>query len=132
MKRVIVCGNCSFRDYGAVKSVLDEMLPQEDVMIVSGHAVGADRLGERWAEENEIPFAVFPACWKKYGKKAGPIRNSQMIAFAREATPMVIAFWDQVSSGTGDTVKKARACGCEVVIIPHETKRQLPPLLGDA
>ena len=131
MKRVIVCGNCSFEDYKSVKNTLDSLLKNESVMIVSGHARGADRLGERWAEGNEIPCAVFPACWKKLGRKAGPIRNSKMIAFAREGTPMVIAFWDQVSSGTGDTVKKAHAAGIETVIIPHETKRQLPPLFDE-
>ena len=43
MKRVIVCGNCSFEDYQSVKNTLDSLLKNESVMIVSGHARGADR-----------------------------------------------------------------------------------------
>jgi hypothetical protein len=51
--------------------------------VVSGGAKGADREGERWAEYHNIPIKKFPADWKQYGRKAGPMRNQQMAEYAQ-------------------------------------------------
>ncbi len=108
-KRIIVPGSKSFNNYPLEERVLNELLPQygEDIEIVSGHAEGADRFGEIYAERHNIKCAVFPAQWEKYGKKAGPIRNSQMIKYAKEQEPAIIAFWNGHSKGTLDTLVKA-------------------------
>lgn len=50
--------------------------------VISGGATGADQEGEKWATERGIPIEVFPANWKKYGRKAGPLRNRQMAEHA--------------------------------------------------
>lgn len=50
--------------------------------VVSGAARGADQDGETWAETRMIPLKRFPADWKAYGRRAGPIRNAQMAAYA--------------------------------------------------
>lgn len=46
--------------------------------VVSGHAHGVDRDGEKWAQVNSIPIILFPADWDRYGKSAGAIRNGEM------------------------------------------------------
>jgi len=68
--------------------------------IVSGTAVGVDRMGEIFAELTKIPVKQFPADWKKYGKSAGYRRNEEMVAYADR----VIAFWDGHSRGTKHTI----------------------------
>ena len=46
--------------------------------------------------ENNIKTLIFPANWEKYGKRAGFIRNEDII----KNCDAVIAFWDGKSKGT--------------------------------
>ncbi len=41
---------------------------------------GADSLAGEWARARGIPETPVPAEWEKHGRKAGPIRNEQMLA----------------------------------------------------
>ncbi len=59
--------------------------------VVSGRAKGADRLGERFAIEHNLPLKLFPANWNLHGKSAGPIRNSEMKNYADAA---IVFIWD--------------------------------------
>ena len=78
--------------------------PWEITEVISGTAKGVDKLGERWAKENNIPCVRYPANWSKYGLKAGPIRNAEMADVA-EAT---IILWDGVSKGTNNMIKLSK------------------------
>ncbi len=69
--------------------------------IVSGAASGIDRLGELWAEKNEIPIYRFPAQWETYGKSAGPKRNKEMAAYG----DALLAIWDGKSPGTRNMIE---------------------------
>ena len=120
-KRVIVAGGRNFDNYQLLQSCLDyifkDISPKVDIEIVSGHAEGADKLGEKYAKDHNLSLKVFPAEWEKYGKKAGSIRNSQMIDYAKEQIPMVVAFWNGKSRGTMDTLSKAQLNGIESIVI---------------
>lgn len=111
--RVIICGGRHFKDYDRLESTMNDVMskitPWCDVIeIVSGHCEGADQLGELYAKNHGLPCKVFPAQWKKFGKAAGPIRNSEMVKYASEAEmPVVVAFRSPRTKGTNDTVKKA-------------------------
>ncbi len=77
MKAAIV-GSRTFNDYGKLQNFINEICEKENIdidTIVSGGAIGADRLGEQYAKNNGIPTVVFLAEWNKYGKRAGIIRN---------------------------------------------------------
>ncbi len=116
--RVIVCGGTEFRDRERCFGVLDRLLAgRGEVEIVSGHARGADLLGEEYAKLHGLALRVFPAEWARYGKAAGPIRNGQMIEYARGEQPLVIAFWDGQSRGTANTLARAREAGIETHVI---------------
>ena len=121
--RVIVAGSRDFDDYEKLKSVLDTTFSglNQPVEIVSGHAKGADMLGEHYAVEKKIPYKVFPADWNKYPIRAGFIRNTQMIEYAMSETPMLIAFWDGTSHGTADTIEKAKKANIECVIVHYDS-----------
>lgn len=126
-KRVIVPGTRTFENYELMCEVLDKVLPTlgDDIEIVSGHAEGADKLGERYAKEHNIKCAVFPADWRSHGRKAGPIRNSQMIKYASEKDPYVIAFWDGMSHGTLDTLVKAERKAIGVLTIIYDGNQEI-------
>lgn len=81
--------------------------------VVSGTARGADIYGEAWAEENGISIVRFSAEWKRYGKKAGPVRNKIMA----ENAEGLIAVWDGNSRGTQSMIKLAQEKGLRVFIL---------------
>ncbi len=97
---VIVAGSRSFKDYQLLKQKLDlllaEKLKSHKLFIVSGNALGADKLGEKYASENDIPIKHFPANWTLHGNKAGYIRNCEMAVIASAA----VIFWDGKSKGS--------------------------------
>jgi len=124
--RIIICGGRHFDSYEKLESIVDGVvgtlnLSNEDIEIVSGHCAGTDQLGEQYADKHGIKCAVFPAEWKKYGRAAGPVRNSQMIDYAAASEkPMVVAFVSPKSKGTLDTVRKAEKKGFKVVVTRYE------------
>lgn len=73
--------------------------------IVSGGARGVDEEAERYARSIGVQVIVFPADWDTYGKRAGYIRNHQIITVADR----VVAFWDGESKGTRYSIDLALA-----------------------
>ncbi len=111
MIRCIVAGGRDFHDYAFAKESLDAIFArQEAVEIVSGGARGADALGERYAAERGWPVKRFPADWSQ-GRKAGPVRNAQMAAYATHLVAL------PGGRGTADMVRQARAAGLEVRVV---------------
>lgn len=110
--RIIICGSRNIDNQEYCFSKLDEIIPKcENVEIISGHAKGADRIGEEYARLHSLEVTIFPADWKRNGKMAGPIRNRKMLLYAMEKDPLVIAFWDGSSPGTKNMIDMARASG---------------------
>ena len=99
MFKVIICGSRNFNDYELLKDSCNYFLSsiKDEIIIISGCARGADTLGEIYAEEKGYSVLRFPADWKKYGKRAGYLRNLQM----SEVADGVIAFFDPDSDNIG-------------------------------
>jgi len=122
-KRVIVCGSRKFNDKELLYNTLDDVVDEYgDIEIISGHAQGADRLAEAYAEDRELKLRIFPAAWKQFGKAAGPIRNRAMLKYAMQAYPLVVAFWDGSSRGTKNMISLASSYGIDVWDANMETK----------
>lgn len=120
-KRVIVCGSRDFTDKETCFRVLDQLLGENpNVEIISGHAKGTDQLGEEYAALRGISTKVFPPDWKRYGRGAGPIRNREMLSYAMEESPLMIAFWDGKSKGTKNMIEIAKAEDMEVHVVLTE------------
>lgn len=130
--RIIVAGGRDFDDYFLLKRALDDYLTclkinnpdfryYSDIEIISGRAKGADRLGERYADDLNLRVACFEANWQKYGKVAGPMRNVEMANYASEEgyTGVLIAFWDGKSRGTKHMIKVAELKGLEVKVVRY-------------
>ena len=107
MFRVIVAGSRSFSDYEMLKYYLDKVLAnvKDPIEIVSGHARGADALGERYAKERGYGLITFPADWASFGKLAGFRRNVQMARYA----DALVAFHDGESRGTQHMIETMRS-----------------------
>ena len=74
--KIIVAGGRNFNDYELLKDALDLLLMfyvelGYEIVIISGTAKGADKLGERYAKERNYKLIRMPADWDKYGKAAG-------------------------------------------------------------
>lgn len=97
--KVIVAGSRNIDDY---KLVVDTIRRSGYTIteVVSGTAVGVDRLGERWAIANNIPIKEMPADWR-HGNSAGPRRNHAMAEYADAA----IIIWDGHSRGTRNMIE---------------------------
>jgi len=95
--KTIVAGGRDFKDWGLMQSSLTKILITE---VVSGHAGGADQMGEWYAKVYKLPCKIFPADWETHGKSAGPIRNIEMAKYGDQ----LVAFWDGKSRGTGHMI----------------------------
>lgn len=116
--KVAVIGGREFKDYNRLKRILD-LYPI--TVVVSGGALGADSLGAKYSKEvlRKEP-EVYEALWgdltvepcvirtrkdgSEYNVLAGMNRNTDIINNCQ----MVVAFWDGVSSGTNDSLDKAK------------------------
>lgn len=81
--------------------------------IVSGGAQGVDRMAEAYAEKHGIPTKIFPADWKRHGRKAGFLRNREIVKHA----DIVAAVWDGKSKGTKITMDLANRLDVPLVVV---------------
>lgn len=106
--RVLVCGGRDFQDQAKLWAALDDLTGV--VLVIHGGARGADSLGGAWAVARGIPVEVFPADWAKHRKKAGILRNIQMLTDGKP--DLVVAA--PGGRGTEDMVRRAVDAGVEV------------------
>jgi hypothetical protein len=114
MKLAIV-GSRTFNNRQLLESILDKH-KNKVTLVVSGGAKGADSLGESWAINNNIPVKIFKPDWKKYGKSAGMIRNEDII----KECDICIAFWDEKSKGTANSIFICEKLNKKVGIIRYD------------
>lgn len=118
--KVIIAGGRNFEDYDLLCRKADKILSQQhEVEVVSGTAKGADKLGERYAEERGFPIKRFPADWGTHGKAAGYIRNEDMALYS----DALIAFWDEQSKGTKHMIDIAELHGLKTRIIKYSVTK---------
>lgn len=116
--KVIVAGCRDLADYELLKEKCDFYLQNqqpEDIVVISGHASGADALGERYAHERGLQLETYPADWKAHGRAAGLIRNAKMAMVA----DALIAFWDGKSRGTKNMIDTAKKHNLHVAVVRY-------------
>ena len=103
--RIAVTGGREFDDFElldlalrAIKDILGT-----NVALAHGACRGLDIMAGEWVFNNDWWVAPFPANWKKYNKRAGNIRNQQILD---EFNPdLVLSF--PGGDGTFDMLKRA-------------------------
>jgi hypothetical protein len=109
--KVLVCGGRDYNDYDQVVSVLNDV--KGITLIIQGDARGADTLGKRYGLDNGIPVDCYPALWNQYGKRAGYLRNQQMLDDGQP--DLVVAF--PGGRGTAMMIRIAEEQGFDVTVI---------------
>lgn len=119
--KLAIIGSRTFEDYDLLCSSIRANYNIDDIeAIVSGAAKGADSLGAKFAHDNEIPLMEFPAEWKKYGKRAGFIRNHDIIKNCTHC----IAFWDGESHGTQHSISLCQEQNKPYIVVPFTPTEQ--------
>lgn len=87
--RIIVTGSRSWTDHAAIWGALDLVAEAaratgSPLVLAHGCAKGADVIADRWAGQRRMqgwPIEVerFPALWRTHGKRAGLVRNAEMV-----------------------------------------------------
>lgn len=91
------------KGYQYVREFMDKLEGGKRLTIVSGGAPGVDTWAAEIAAEKGFSNVTICPNYKKFGKGATFRRNTEIVMAADD----VVAFWDQVSTGTYDTIKKA-------------------------
>ena len=100
---LLIAGSRNFEDYNLLKEITDYTLRNrnENIVIVSGGARGADTLAKQYAYEKQYEYLEFKADWNTFGKSAGYIRNEEMHKFISQFENRgALYFWDGESKGT--------------------------------
>lgn len=116
--RILICGD---RDWTNDQMMRNGMilLRREfgEYVVVEGGARGADSWARKIAGELGLAVETFSAQWSLYGRRAGPIRNRQMLDTKPD---LVVAFHENLiaSKGTRDCVEESRRRAIPVRMFP--------------
>lgn len=119
--RILITGS---RDWDNKGVISDALLPYEEdstfvPTLVSGACkTGADVIAENIAEKWGWVVERHPANWNKYGKKAGMIRNDEMVKLGAD---ICFAFIKDGSLGASMTANRALKAYIPLVIHPIHT-----------
>ena len=113
--RVLVCGSRDYTNRLLITERLCALLDDGYETLIEGEARGADTFARLAGESLGMQILPFPADWNKYGKRAGYIRNQQMLDEGRPE--LVVAFYSRPvkSKGTQMMVDIAMKAGVPVV-----------------
>lgn len=101
--KVAIVGSRNFRSEELVRDFIRDLDPIAVAEVVSGGARGVDTWAAEEARKLKIPVRTFQPDWDKWGKRAGFLRNTEIVEYSDQ----VFAFWDGLSRGTLDSITKA-------------------------
>ena len=103
--RVAIVGSRDYPDLIKVREYVDSL--PDDTVIITGGARGVDSEAESAARSRGLSVVIHEAEWNRHGKKAGPIRNTEVV----NDCDKLVAFWDGQTPGTKDVISKASKAG---------------------
>jgi uncharacterized phage-like protein YoqJ len=111
---IAIVGSRDFSNPDLVRVFIKKLAEKDpSTIILSGGARGVDTWAVETAQSVGLKTEVILADWEKHGKAAGMIRNTTLV----ERADKIVAFWDEGSKGTLDTILKAKKMGKIVIVI---------------
>lgn len=111
-RRILITGSRDWSDFEMIRNALqgDVMRnPDNQFLLVSGACpTGADRMCEDAAQWLGLRIERHPADWKRYGKRAGFVRNAEMVNLGAD---ICFAFIRNGSKGATHTAGLAEKAG---------------------
>ena len=117
IKRIAIIGSKTYPDRERVYRFVQGLPP--GTTVVSGGADGVDSYAEDAAKEAGLKTDIYHADWAKLGRRAGPVRNEQIVANADQ----VVAFWDGESRGTCNCLVNALRAGLPIEVFDANGNR---------
>jgi len=117
MKRIIIIGSRrrnEIVDWEVIEQTFLSIYVLGDIIISGGCPRGGDRFAEKLSAKYVVPMIIFPADWKKYGRGAGYIRNTDI---AKNGDVLIACVTPDRKGGTEDTIKKFKRRNPEGEII---------------
>lgn len=120
---VIVCGDRYWSDKHFINNIFSKA-PANLAIIIEGMAPGADTLaGECTKQRAYLKLLEVPAKWDLFQKRAGVIRNSEMLQELKrfDGDKEVWAFHDNIkeSKGTKHMLRIAKKAGIVTYLFTH-------------
>jgi len=103
---VLVSGSryATMKDHGEIiRQTLNQVIHNGPITLVHGGCEGVDLICDKIGKERNWIIDARKPNWDLYGKKAGPIRNTEML---KTRPHYAFAFPKGVSAGTRDCKKK--------------------------
>lgn len=122
---ILITGAREWNNFQVVQKVLKEYKTGDNnkVLLIHGDCRGADKIAGYVGKHLGFELSVKPANWKLYGKRAGVLRNLEMIQEAlsyktKAQQVIVLAFHDNIdkSKGTKHCIEQAKAKGLNVLL----------------
>lgn len=113
--RILVTGSRDWEDRDLIYQILGEFTSHgvRHTLVHGDCPTGADRMADDWAKcQPDIIVEKYPAEWDVYGKRAGFVRNEQMVNLGAD---ICLAFIKNNSKGATMTANLAQAAGIKVI-----------------
>jgi YspA, cpYpsA-related SLOG family len=119
--KILVCGSRHWSKRDPIERELRKLAREGDVVIHGAHWSGADAIVDIVARNMGFVVRRYPAEWARYGRSAGPRRNTQMLSLEhlppKDPIDYCLAFAEDFSKafGTCDMRRKAELAGIRTV-----------------
>lgn len=112
--RILITGSRKWKDIETIETALSDFIGVTDPVLVSGACPdGADFFCEEFAKSEGWSIERHPAEWKKYKKRAGYVRNAEMV---NTLPDICVAFIFNGSGGSTMTAELAVNKGIPTLI----------------
>ena len=120
---LVVVGSSRFYDYSIVEEAIDDWVKSEanPDLVITGGASGVDYLAERWADNHNVPHAVFSEAWnaprsglEDHGRKEAPTTLTNELL---SAATHIIAFPSPTSKWTEIVIEMAENRNIPCVVV---------------
>lgn len=126
-KRILICGDRNWTDERIIRRLLEHQ--PSGTVVIEGEGRGADRIAAKAATDLGLAVERYPAQWDQHGRRAGPIRNQQMLDEGRPT--VVVGFHEDIATSKGTTHMLRIALGAGVPTYLFDADHVFKPLSLD-